>query len=158
MPAVQPRSALWRILAIVGGAVVFLVVNFVLVLDRCRLNELMVECSGEPRHTVFVLVVAGALLVAAVLTKIGRAFAIGFGGALILLAVVSMGSCTPSWSDPYTSYRRSTYPSRAARADRDRTEQTVRGWTSAIDARPMEVSEGIALAGEVVLCAKTYAA
>lgn len=113
----------------------------------------MVNCSGRPgQHTPFVLIVALILVGVAVVSRAGRSFASGFAGGLVLMAVLTAGSCTPSWSDPYGTYRARTAPARLAKQRAARDEATLNAWTSRVNARPMDVPRGVAVAGEISRC------
>ena len=153
-------SALWRLLAFVAGAVVFLVLNLFLLFDRCRSNEFMLTCSGgSGEHTAPVLFVLAMVVAASLITSIGRSFAVGFIAALLGLAVVSTGACTPSWTDPYhTGMRRWVRPHLDARATRRRIAERRRDWIAAMNARPMDIARGVELAGAVAGCASREAA
>jgi len=153
-------AVIWRLLALAGGAGVFLVLNLFLLFDRCSTNEFMVNCGGgSGRHTAPVLFVLGMVGAASLITSIGRNFAIGFVATLLGLAVVTTGACTPSWTDPYYSgMRRWVRPHLDARATRRKIAERRRDWIAAMNARPMDLARGVELAGEVAGCASREAA
>ena len=142
----------WRLLALAAGAGVFLVLNLYLLFESCRSNEFMVTCSGgSGEYTALVLFVLGLVGAASLITSIGRNFAVGFVGALLCLSVVSAGACTSVWSDPYQSgMRRWVRPYLNERSIRRRTAEQRRQWVAAMNARPMDVARGVALAGAAI--------
>jgi hypothetical protein len=147
-----------RVLTALAGAIVFVVLNFLLILDRCRATEFMVDCSGSPgSHTPLVAVIVVLLIGLALVNRTARAFAEGFFGMLVLMAVVTTGWCTPSWKDPYYSYRQAGAAKRMARAQEDRRAAKLAAWFDRLNSRPMEVERGIELAGDAYFCAQRFA-
>ena len=156
-PPKPPLASVVRVLFTAFGATAFLVINAGLYLSRCTSTEFMINCGGNGvRHTVEVIVMGGVVLVAAFLARRARAFAQGFFGALIGLGVVTMGACTPAWLDPYVALRRHIDPlqRRAVRALTADTQR--RQWIEALNARTMDVSSGIVLAGSIVNCVQMH--
>jgi len=144
---------------IVAGAAAFLGINTVLFLEGCTSTELMFNCSGGiGTHTYDVLIIGCLVGLGAVISRRGRSVAIGFCGALITLGVVSLGACTAPWADPYFTVRQRVEPYRLRWA-RDRKNAAMRrDWISSMNARAMDVSRGVDLAGVVVECAQAFRA
>ena len=147
-----------RYLAVAAGGAVFLALNTFLFLSRCTSTEFMINCGGgQGRHTAAVIVLIVLVILAAIFTDAGRRFAKGFIGALVILGVVTMGSCTPSWLDPYYVVKTRTAPVRAQwktnREEAARREE----WIAAMNARDLDVSRGVDLASAVLVCARSFA-
>jgi len=140
---------------IAGGVLTFLCVNLVLFLDRCSMHQLTFDCSGSGgMHTVAVVVIGSLLFAGAWVHRNGRAFAKGFAYALVALGVLSLGSCTPSWVDPYYTVRWKVEPFRLRWVQSRREAAMRRDWIATLNGRPMDVARGVELAGDVVSCAQ----
>ena len=154
-PPKPPLASVVRAMFTAFGAMAFLVINAGLFLGRCTSTEFMFNCRGSNgEHTVAVIVIAASVLAGGFFARRARAFAQGFFAALLALAVVTTGACTPSWFDPYTAVRRQVVPlqRRAVRALED--DKQRREWVEALTERKMDVSRGIELAGSVANCVR----
>jgi hypothetical protein len=158
-PQYKPRISIVQVLACAIGGMVFVAVNGAIYLSSCRSNEFMVTCStGDGSHSGLVIMIAAALGIAAVVSHWGKSFAAGFGGALIALSIVTMGSCTDVWLDPYYAARQKTLPARLAREAAKKREATKQSWVTTMNARPMDVARGVEFAGSVMQCAQNWRA
>ena len=158
-PPKPPLVSVVRAMFTAFGAMAFLVINAGLYLSRCTSTEFMFNCGGNSgRHTVEVLVIGAVVLVAAFLARRARAFAHGFFGALVGLAVVTTGACTPAWFDPYVVVRRQIDPIQRRAVKALANDKQRREWIEALNARKMDVSAGIVLAGSIVNCVRMFEA
>jgi hypothetical protein len=158
----RPLAPLWIAGAAFAGVVAFLLVNVVLYLDGCQSTEFIPRCPGSNgRHALTVLVIIAALAGLAGVSRRARAFAVGFGGGLVLLTVVSMGACTTLWMDPYVKARQTAQRAAAPTLERRKSEREAKelrsAWTALIDSRPMDVRRGVQLAAGVARCVRDVA-
>ena len=161
VPVPAPPKLSWlglrHILLIAAGSVVFLVVNVYLYLGRCTTTEFMIDCnSGDGSDWVFVVGTVGILALGAVVSRLGRMFAMGFAGMFLCLTVVTAGACVTPWLDPYYVAKR-RYDQTPARAAKLRTERDHRAWVEAQSKRAMDLERGVEMAGAISACVKSRA-
>ena len=151
-PSLTPVAQ--RFLFAVIGAAIFLTINFFLAVSRCTTNEFMINCGGSVgRDTALVIFMTAIVGLVAFLGARGRGFAEGFFGSLVALGILTTGSCTPSWIDPYWSVRRTIRPYQDRWEQDRRNTDMRRAWIDALNARPMDVRRAVTIAGGVVSCA-----
>jgi len=146
------------LLLVCAGAIAFLVVNTLMYLSQCTSTEFVLNCSdGNGTFAGTVVAVFAVLGIGAVISRYFRSFASGFAGMLVAMTVVSLGSCTATWGDPYFAWRKATKPARDRAAREKKDADAVRLWVSVMSGRPMNVSRGIGLVGNVATCAQSFA-
>ena len=162
LPEGQKRTLtpIWHIAAATSGVAVFLVVNLLLLIDRCPSSGSGFgwNCSSGAPHYLDVLFIAGGLGLMSVLSRRARTFAIGFAGGLLAMAVITTGACTPSWADPVKAARMKMERRLEARArEREKVDTRTR-WIAAMNQQTLDVPRGVYLAGNVLSCAQGFAA
>lgn len=155
----RPLTPIWHIAAAFAGAAVFLVVNLLLLIDRCPPSSSGFgwNCSQGALHHFEVLLIAGALTVVALLGRRARTFSLGFFGGLLTMAATTMGSCTPSWGDPVKAVTITVERRRAERARERELVAARERWIAAMNQQTLDVPRGVYMVGDVLTCAQGFA-